>query len=145
MKALKFPFMAFALIIVLMTAGCSKSPYEKAMDYLHELSEDVTSATDMESYDVVYNKIVNLKSDPLILGLTGLTDNEKREIAKEMISLTNDALIVKAILNVKSSDMKLTSQDMKALCEICKQNNVNPITVEYSEIRTIVKDYFNNH
>lgn len=136
--------MVFALIIIPMTVGCSKSPYEKAMDYLQELSEEVTSVTDMESYDVVYNKIINLKSDPLITGLSRLTDNEMQEFTDEMTSLTMEALFVKAILYVKPSDIKLTAQDMKALCDICKEKNVNPLSAEfeYSKMSTIIKDYY---
>lgn len=145
MKLLKLHFTTVAAIIMLLTVSCSKSPYDKAMDYLHDLSNEVTSVTDMESYDAVYDKIVRLNSDPMITGLTDLTDNQKRDFTDEMLSLTMDALMVKAILYAMPSDIKPTAKDIKALCAICKEKNLNPLTaeLEYSQMNTIIKDYYN--
>lgn len=79
----KFYFGAILLSLAALMSSCSDSRYDKAIAYIDELSTEVVSSTTEKEFDVVYNKIVALKSDKLINDLTDLSDNQKAELLKK--------------------------------------------------------------
>lgn len=131
-------------MLMLVMVGCQKSPYEKAISYIDELSEDVTSATDMQAYDAVYNKIVNLKSNALITDLKDLSDSQKRELTVKIADLTLEALAVKAILYEMPATITPTPEDIKAICQECIDKKIDIINGfgGYPEVKTLIMEHF---
>ena len=99
--------------IVLAVSACTKTPYEKAVDNIDGLTEEVISSTNETEFDSVYNKIVKLSSNELMTNLSDCSNEEKTTIKEKAINLTMSALAVKAILYVMPKDITPTSQDMK--------------------------------
>ena len=129
--------------LLFVMTSCQKSPCDNAIDLIHELSAEVTSATDTKTYDEVYNKIVNLKTNPLITGLKDLSASQKQEFTEEMTNLTLEALAVKAILFEIPSSVTPTSEDIKNLCKKCIDAKASVITAGgYPEVKAIVEEYF---
>ena len=123
-------------------SSCSDSRYDKAIAYIDELSTEVVSSTTEKEFDVVYNKIVALKSDKLINDLTDLSDNQKAELLKKMATLTFNALAVKAILYVMPKDITPTAADMNQMVKECIQKKCNTLTQPYEDVRAVVNEYY---
>lgn len=139
---LKFYFGAILLSLAALMSSCSYSRYDKAIAYIDELSTEVVSSTTEKEFDVVYNKIVALKSDKLINDLTDLSDNQKAEFLKKMETLTFNALAVKAILYVMPKDITPTADDMNQMVKECIQKKCNTLTQPYEDVRVVVNEYY---
>lgn len=137
----KLRIIAFALCAVALTA-CTKSPYDKAVDYLDELSTAVQAATNETEYDVVYNKIVTLNSNDIMSNLNNLSQEQKQEITAKTVNLTMEALAVKAILYVMPQDITPTADDISKLTNECLQNKADVMTAPYPQVRAIVRKYY---
>lgn len=142
-NVIKSVLSAVIISLLFVVTGCQKSPYDKAINLIHELSEEVTTVTNMQAYDAVYNKIVNLKSNVLITNLKNLSDTQKQELTVEMTNLTMKALTVKAILYVMPSSVTPTSDDINKLCKECMDQKANVVSANgYPEVKAIVEEYF---
>lgn len=122
--------------------SCCDNRYDKAIAYIDQLSTEVVSATTEEDFDVVYNKIVALKTDKVMTDLTDLSDNQKAEFLKKMETLTFNALAVKAILYVMPKDITPTADDMNQMVKECIQKKCNTLTQPYDDVRTVVSEYY---
>ena len=138
----KFYFGAILLSLAALMSSCSDSRYDKAIAYIDELSTEVVSSTTEKEFDVVYNKIVALKSDKLINDLTDLSDNQKAELLKKMATLTFNASSVKAILYVMPKDITPTVDDMNQMVKECIQKKCNTLTQPYEDVRVVVNEYY---
>ena len=130
------------LFFAMLLNSCSDNRYDKAVAYIDQLSTEVVSATTEEDFDAVYNKIVALKSDKLINDLTDLSDNQKVELQQKMVTLTSNALAVKAILYVMPKDTTPTADDMNQMVKECIQKKCNTLTQPYGDVRTVVSEYY---
>lgn len=82
-----------SLISVILTAiavivsSCSNSPYDKAVNYIDELSAEVKTVTTEIEFDKVYNKIVNINSNGIMTCLSDLSREQKQVIIQKMANL----------------------------------------------------------
>lgn len=129
-------------VMAVLLNSCNKTPYEKAISYIDDLSEEVLSATSQEEFDEVYYKIIDLNNNPLIRDLNNLSSEQNREFTAKAAQLTFNALAVKAILFVLPKDIKPTADDMKEMATECVDKSVNVISQPYPEVRELVYKHF---
>lgn len=136
-------FTAIILIASLaLLSGCKQSPYDKAVSYIDNLSTEIMSVTTDAEYEEVYNKIVALNSNEAMTNQTDLSQEQKQDIAQKTIKLTQEALVVKAILYVMPKDIKPTAEDMAKMTDECIQKKLNVLAHPYSDVWTMVKEYY---
>lgn len=133
---------AILLSLAILSSSCSDSRYDKTIAYIDNLSTEVVSATTETDFDMVYNKIVALKSDTMMIDLTDLSDNQKAELQVKMADLILNALAVKAIWYVLPEDITPTAADMERLAKECTQKKCNTLTQPYDEVKTVVNEYY---
>ena len=130
------------LFFAMLLNSCCDNRYDKAIAYIDQLSTEVVSATTEEDFDVVYNKIVALKTDKVMTDLTDLSDNQKVELQQKMATLTFNALAVKAILYVMPKDITPTADDMNQMVKECIQKKCNTLTQPYEDVKVVVNEYY---
>lgn len=132
------------VVFAVMISGCRKSPYDQAVGYIDDLDDEVTAVTSSAEYDNVYQKITEIQSSPEFANLQSLTPSEKATVTEKMTTLTLNALAAKAVLHEMPDSIKLSSDDMKALCKLCidKKANVLGNRFGYPEVKTIISDYY---
>lgn len=122
--------------------GCKQNPYDEAVEYIDQLSEEVMSATNETEYDAAYNKIICLNASEKMTNLKNLSSEQKKTILTKATDLTGKSLAVKAILYVMPKDITPTSEDMKKLADECIQNKLNVLVAPYGDVRALVHEYY---
>ena len=138
----KFLICTLCVLSVLFTACSEKSNHEKALQHLNELSTELMTCTTQEKYDVVYEKVVAIKNDPMFSALAGETNEQKLEIVAEAAALIQEALAVKAILFAMPKTIEPTEKDIKALVKNCIDRKLNIMVPPYSEIASMIREYY---
>ena len=141
MKTKTFSVILF-IAIVFLFFGCKQSPYDKAVNYIDELSAQVTSATNEAEFDKAYNKIITINSNEVMTSLTDLSQGQKQMIIQKMSDLTFKALAVKAILYVMPKDITPTPKDMSKLVDLCINKKLNVLSQPYTDVKSLVNDYY---
>lgn len=141
MKTIKI--IAFALCAFALWA-CSKpqSPYDKAVDYIDELSTEVRAATNDAEYDAAYKKIVNINANEVMTNLGSLPQAQNQEVMAKAENLILEALAVKAILYVMPRDITPSPDDISKLVDVCLQDKADVSVSPYPQVRTIVRKYY---
>lgn len=135
-------FTIVSIVLVFLFVGCQKSPYDKAVDYIEGLSIEVMKATNEAEYDAVYNRIVNLNANEVMVNLKDLSPEQSQTIKQKAADLTFKALAVKAILYVMPQTIKPTAADITTLANECIQKKLNVITPPYTDVKSLVDEYF---
>lgn len=135
-----FTFIVGALFLFLTT--CSESKHDEALKRLDGLATEVSTCTNQEEFDMVYEKIIVVQHDENFKAYQRQTQEQKTEIVKGITDLTLRALAAKAILYVKSVEIQLTKNDMKTLIEQCMQKKLNTTVPPYKEVKTLVEEYY---
>lgn len=131
-----------SIALVFLFVGCQKSPYDKAVDYIDGLSAEVVKATNEAEYDAVYNQIVNLNANEVMVNLKALSPEQSQTIKQKAVDLTFKALAVKAILYVMPQSIKPTAADITTLANECIQKKLNVTTQPYTDVKSLVDEYF---
>lgn len=141
MKTIKI--IAFTLCVFVLLA-CSKpqSPYDKAVDYIDELSTEVRAATNDAEYDAAYKKIVNINANEVMTNLGSLPQAQKQEVMAKAENLILEALAVKAILYVMPRDISPSADDISKLTDECLQDKADVLVAPYPQVREIVRKYY---
>lgn len=139
---IKTLFTIITVAIVGILVACKQKPYEKAISYIEKLSSEVMASTNESEYDAVYNKIVALNSNEVMTNLSGLSQKQSETIQQKTIALTLDALAVKAILYVMPTNIKPSPEDISKMATDCIEKNLNTTTPPYTDVRTLVNDYY---
>lgn len=132
----------FTAIFAFLLIGCKQSPYDKAIDYMDELSTEVMAATNDTEYDAVYNKIVSLNKSEVMTNLRGLSQEQSQTIKVKATELTLEALAVKAILYVMPKDVTPTADDISKLVNECIEKKLDTMSNPYSDVRKLVYEYY---
>lgn len=125
------------------TACFEKSNHEKTIELLEDLSTELMSCTTQEQFDVVYEKVVDIKNDTKLGELVGETNEQKAEIIARVAELIQNSLAVKAILYAMPSGVEPTKNDMKALVKICLDKKLNIILPPHSDVHKMLCEYYN--
>lgn len=137
----KMVFIIGMLIISLMSCS-EKSNHEKALELLDNLSTELMSCTTQEQYDVVYEKVIAIKNNSAFGTIEGETNEQKAEILKRTAKVVQEAMTIKAILYAMPSGIKPTEKDIQALAKICIERNLNILLPPYSDIHTMLCEYY---
>lgn len=129
-------------VFALLLMGCKQTPYDKAINYMDELSTEVMAATNDTEYDAVYNKIVSLNTSEVMSDLRGLSQEQSQTIKAKATELTLEALAVKAILYVMPKDATPTADDISKLANECIEKKLNTMTSPYADARKLVYKYY---
>lgn len=133
----------FVSVLALSLTACfEKSNHEKTMELLEDLSTELMSCTTQEQFDVVYEKIVDIKNDPKLGELVGETNEQKAEIIAEIAELIQNSLAVKAILYAMPNGVEPTPSDIKALVKICLDRRLNIILPPHSDVHAMLCEYY---
>lgn len=138
----KFLVVFMSVLVVSLTACFEKSNHDKAMEQLEDLSDELTSCTTQEQYDVVYENLIAINNDPKFGVVEGETNEQKAEIIAGTAKVVQEALAVKAILYTMPSGVKPTEKDIKALVKICLDRKLNIILPPHSDVHAMLCEYY---
>lgn len=139
MKVLRLLF-TMSLCLCMFACCQKKSDFDKAVELLDNLSVQLTECTTDKKFEKVYQEIIGLDENPLIMH--NYTPEQNRVVVMKTAKVVKDALAVKAILFELPSNIKLNKKELTEMIQECSDKDYNTLAPPYKDVRTMIQRKF---